>query len=239
MTVTARECGSWSARERRLRSVLVSLLLVAGCTHEGARRAGRAGPVAFRSEVLHLDAGWARTLAARDPAAFASVVSEDALFAGRGGFVRGREGVRAAWSRWFEPGAPSFVWSPDGGGASAAGDLAWSTGTFRIEETGAPARASRIEGRYVTVWRRDPDERWRALFDGASLPASALGPGLERTPARSVHSRSGDLEAIIGTWKRAGDGPRHGVFITVRQKVDGGWTEPVDSAVPTSVPPTP
>jgi len=231
--------GGWLGHAaRRLAPILVALAVAAGCTHVGPSPRGAGSDV--REEVLRADAAWSRSLAARDPAAFASVVAEDALFAARRGLARGREEVRTAWGRWFEPGAPSFAWAPDDGGVSASGELAWSTGTFRIEATDSQGRPSPIEGRYVTVWRRDPDGRWRALLDGGSVPASALGPGLRRTPIRTVASRSGDLEAVMGAWKRDGDGPRHGVFITVRQKgADGAWTTPIDSAVPTAEPPGP
>ncbi len=233
MPVSGRGAGA-----RRACLALVAASAALGCTHTGPRPGD--GQAAALEEVLRLDAEWSRTLAARDPGAFEATVAEDALFAGRGGLIRGRAGVRATWGRWFEPGAPRFAWAPDGGGASASGDLAWSTGGFRIDATDDRGRPSPIEGRYVTVWRRDADGRWRALLDGPGVPASALGPGLGRAPARTVVSRSGDLEADIGTWTRGGDGPRHGVYITIRRKgADGTWTTPVDSAIPTAQPPTP
>ena len=56
-------------------------------------------------------------------------------------------------------------WTPDSAIVSPGGDFGYTYGTNRItvpDSTGAPHTT---EGRYITVWRREPNGRWRCTFD--------------------------------------------------------------------------
>jgi len=69
---------------------------------------------------------------------------------------------------WFEsrPATPDrLAWRPWHAELSASGDLGWTTGpwTYRRDSTQQAVDAA---GEYVTVWRREPDGRWRAVIDG-------------------------------------------------------------------------
>jgi hypothetical protein len=93
-------------------------------------------------------------------------------------------------------------------------------------ELRAPART--VEGRYLTVWRRDAAGRWRALFDhGLENP---LPPGAVRAPVAVVQSRDGDLEAAIGTWSALDGWAATGTYLAVRRRgPDGAWTALVET----------
>jgi ketosteroid isomerase-like protein len=188
-----------------------------------------ATPAREEAAVKAADVAMAAASRARDLHAFLGLVADDALFGGAGGLADGKAAVRADLEPLFAPGGPSLSWTPQRAVVAASGDLAFTVGHFA--RTGGE-RSS--EGSYVTVWRKQ-GEAWKALLDMANRPATSLGPGLRRAPARTVRSRAGDLEAVAGTWKR--DVPRsgahqEGTFLTVRRRTHGGdWQPVVDSAV--------
>lgn len=69
---------------------------------------------------------------------------------------------------WFESRLATpdrLAWQPWHAELSASGDLGWTTGpwTYRRDSTQQAVDAA---GEYVTVWRREPDGRWRAVIDG-------------------------------------------------------------------------
>jgi len=54
-------------------------------------------------------------------------------------------------------------WTPVAAEFSASGDMGFTTGRYRIEQTGAEPSAG--SGIYVTVWRRNSTGAWRIAFD--------------------------------------------------------------------------
>lgn len=75
-----------------------------------------------------------------------------------------------------------LIWEPRTGDVSASGDLGWLTGpSTSINHKSAP-RTPRY-GCYLSIWRKQPDGRWRVFIDvGADAPESvSFPPGLTRT----------------------------------------------------------
>lgn len=108
--------------------------------------------------VFAAESAFAHTLAARDSTAFATYVAHDAVFFDRRGPVRGRAAVVASWQRFFEGPAAPFSWSPEIVEVLESGTLALSSGPVRDP-------SGRQIGTFNSIWRRDPDGRWRVVFD--------------------------------------------------------------------------
>ena len=137
----------------RLRDlVLLTLLLPAVVQAQAQNRQ------ALAREVFAAESAFAQTLAARDSQAFATYVAVDAVFFGRQGTLHGRVAVVAGWHPFFEGRAAPFSWSPDIVQVLESGTLALSSGPVR-DPTG------RQIGTFNSIWRRDPDDRWRVVFD--------------------------------------------------------------------------
>lgn len=210
---------------RRAWPAVAAALFGAAC----ARAPGAAPGEDPAAEVLRLDAAWAGSLARGDAEAWRALVAEDALFAGRA-LLRGRDEVWSGWKGFFAEGGPAIRWTPTAGGAAGSGDLAWTTGAWRLERRGVDGRPLVSEGRYLTVWLRDAG-RWRVALDCGLEPAEAVGP-VERIALRSLASEDGRLEAAMGTWSRAGpSGARQGAWITVRERAGEAWRTLHDGAV--------
>jgi ketosteroid isomerase-like protein len=56
-------------------------------------------------------------------------------------------------------------WTPDSAVVSASGDLGYTYGTNRITAPDSAGALHTVEGRYVTVWRKGSDGRWRCSAD--------------------------------------------------------------------------
>jgi ketosteroid isomerase-like protein len=73
-----------------------------------------------------------------------------------------------AGQRW--PG--ELVWRARYVGVARSGDLAFSAGPSLLRGTGRPSG-----GFYLTVWRRQPDGRWKFVLDhAADMPSAIWGP---------------------------------------------------------------
>lgn len=111
--------------------------------------------------VWEREVAFAKTLADRDPTAFARFLDPAAVFFGGATPARGKEAVVARWARFFTgPDAP-FSWQPDTVVVVATGDLAMSTGPVR-DPTG------KVIGRFNSVWRRQADGSWKVVIDKGS-----------------------------------------------------------------------
>ncbi|MGH7675991.1 MAG: YybH family protein [Gemmatimonadales bacterium] len=113
---------------------------------------------ALARQVFQAESAFAHTMAARDSQAFAAHLAADAIFFGREGPQRGRAAVVAGWRRFFEGPTAPFAWSPESVEVLESGTLALSSGPVR-DPTG------RQIGTFNSIWRRDPDGRWRVVFD--------------------------------------------------------------------------
>jgi ketosteroid isomerase-like protein len=136
--------------------MLVALAVALGAL--GGSRASAQTPDHLAEQVRQAERAFAATMAARDFAAFAAHVSEEAVFFGARGAQRGRAAVLAAWRAYFEGSAAPFSWEPDSVVVLDSGTLAWSSGPVR------DASGRRI-GTFNSVWRLEADGRWRVIFD--------------------------------------------------------------------------
>lgn len=124
----------------------------------------------------------ASTVAA-DPDAAHSLAAADSLFvaeARRNGLAAAVQAYGDAEIRLLRPRLPPRVGQnpsvaaamldrarrysarPKGASASVAGDLGWTWGEYRYENSGAGRRET---GHYVRIWSRDPGGPWRVLLD--------------------------------------------------------------------------
>ncbi|HET7040163.1 MAG TPA: nuclear transport factor 2 family protein [Gemmatimonadales bacterium] len=116
------------------------------------------GPDTLAAQVREAERGFAATMARRDFAAFGTFVADEAIFFGRQGAQRGKAAVLDGWKRFFEgPDAP-FSWEPETVEVLDSGTLALSSGPVRDT-------SGRQVGTFNSIWRLEPDGRWRVVFD--------------------------------------------------------------------------
>ena len=151
-------------QDAHMRCLLLLLLAFAGCA-VAPPRADR--PSTAKGEVLmETDRAFA-AMATHDgtAAAFHAYAAADALMMPAGAQpVRGREEIRKA----LGDGPPGqLLWTPKEARLSREGDLGFTWGTY---ESHSPSSVH--YGKYVTIWKRQPDGTWKFIVDiGNSMPA--------------------------------------------------------------------
>ena len=115
-------------------------------------------PSELLAQVRASEEGFAATMARRDQAAFASFLSEDAVFINGGSPLRGRTAITEFWQKFFvSPEAP-FSWRPEIVEIASSGTLGYTEGPV-LSPSGA------VFAKFFTTWQRFPGGRWLVAFD--------------------------------------------------------------------------
>jgi len=134
------------------------MALVGALLAWGPAPATAAEPVeALAAEVRAREVAFAKTMAVRDLAAFATFVAEEAVFVGRT-VRRGRPAVVEGWKAFFEGPKAPFAWQPERVEVVSSGTLALSTGPVFDPE-------GKRTGTYNSTWRLEKDGEWRVVLD--------------------------------------------------------------------------
>jgi ketosteroid isomerase-like protein len=74
-------------------------------------------------------------------------------------------------------------WEPRIGDVAASGEIGWLTGPSTFIDQTTKEKTPRY-GNYLSIWRKQPDGRWRVFIDvGTSVPSEApFAPGFTRMP---------------------------------------------------------
>jgi ketosteroid isomerase-like protein len=119
---------------------------------------------AAKRAIKIADLELAKAVADRSLESFVALVDNDAVFFGRD-MSRGRDAVSKAWLPFFTDRNLFLKWHPTEVSVSSSADLGYSIGEYeRIgkDASGNPATAI---GNYVSIWRKQPDGRWKIVLD--------------------------------------------------------------------------
>ncbi len=134
--------------------LFVSAMLLHGCSTSGHD----ADTAKLAQQVFETERAFARTMAARDHAAFTSFLAEEAVFFSREGPLRGKAEVAAGWKRYYEPADAPFSWEPGQVEVLGSGTLALSTGPVH-------GPGGELIGTFTSIWRQEEPGRWLVVFD--------------------------------------------------------------------------
>lgn len=147
--------------QARLVTAALALGLAAAVAAQAAEAADRD---ALAAKVRAREQAFAKTMADRDHAAFASFVSEEAVFLGRA-LLRGRQAVAEGWKPLFDGAKAPFSWQPETVEVVDSGTLALSRGPVFNPE-------GRRTGTFTSTWRLEKDGEWRVLLDSGCPPCA-------------------------------------------------------------------
>jgi len=133
--------------------------------------------------LFELDTRFAKDVLARGGAAFSDWFAEDAVELSNGQApVVGKFAISksATWS----PKDYQLTWTPTDAMMGPSGDMGYTWGHFEGHSKDAGGSPITTSGRYITIWRKQPDGNWKVVLDaGANEPAAAAdccklpGPG--------------------------------------------------------------
>lgn len=157
-----------------LLSVLVLLSLLVGCNSQTAADTRAADEATLRN----LDAEWSKAAGAKDVEKTVSYYTDDAvILAPNLPTIQGKQQARAMWQGMFS--VPGFGggWKATKVEVSRSGDLAWITGTYELSETDERGRPMVDKGKYLEVWKKQPDGSWKCVADTFNTDLSSAAPG--------------------------------------------------------------
>jgi ketosteroid isomerase-like protein len=109
-------------------------------------------------QVRRAEVAFAKSMADRDHAAFASFLADEAVFAGSNRVLRGAKEVAAGWKKFFEGPQAPFSWAPEQVQVLDSGTLALSSGPV-LDPSG-----KRV-GTFNSIWRREAGGTWKIVID--------------------------------------------------------------------------
>jgi ketosteroid isomerase-like protein len=123
--------------------------------------------------LFDLEARFAKDVSLRGGAAFADWFAEDGVALGNGQApVVGRVAIAksAAWS----PKDYQLVWTPTDAVIGPSADIGYTWGHYEGHSKDANGNPVTTSGRYITIWRKQPDGSWKVVLDaGSNEPAEA------------------------------------------------------------------
>ena len=135
------------------------LLACASCASAGS-------PVDVRARILQLDAEWSEAAQGRDVDRIVSYWADDATVLPPGSPpVVGKPAIREFVAKSFQTPGFRISWKTNDVVVSASGGFAYATGTNRVSFTGPDATPVTVDGKAVTVWRREKDGSWKCVID--------------------------------------------------------------------------
>ena len=117
----------------------------------------------LKDQVRRTEIAFAKTMADRNPSAFASFLSNEAVFFSSDRQLRDAAQVAAGWKRFFEGSAAPFSWEPEEVEVLDSGSLAMSSGPVRDPS------GKRI-GTFNSIWRREAGGKWKIVLDKGCPP---------------------------------------------------------------------
>jgi ketosteroid isomerase-like protein len=127
------------------------------------------------ANLFQADEEFARTSVEKGSAeAFYLFLTDEAIQLPRnGGPVVGRETIRESMSQGPKL---TLTWEPKKAEVAASGDMGYTWGTYAAEWTGADGTENVRNGKYVNIWKKQPDGTWKVALDmgnQSSLPVEA------------------------------------------------------------------
>jgi ketosteroid isomerase-like protein len=157
-----------------IRTCLIGLAALAGCASQPSAHTSNTAPsapskstvssvtgnldtAATNKQVIAAEQAFAKTMADRNFKSFVKFQSPDAVFFSGNEVARGAAAVAAKWEPYFSGHEAPFSWAPDHVEVLASGDLALSTGSVYQHR--------KVVGRFNSIWRLEPPNNWRIVFD--------------------------------------------------------------------------
>lgn len=167
-------------------AALLVLTLSAACSKQPA--APPDTRAADEATIRAASADWSKASQAKDVNKAVAVYADEAMqFPDNGPMVKGKDNIRAGWQKMLALPGPGLTFATTGVEVARSGDLAYEYGTYDFATQDKNGKVNDEKGKYVTVWKKQPDGSWKVAADidnpdAAAAPAPAPQPA-KRKPA--------------------------------------------------------
>jgi ketosteroid isomerase-like protein len=119
---------------------------------------------AAKRAIKIADLELAKAVTDRSLQSFLAVVDDDAVFFGRD-VSRGKDAVSKAWLPFFTDRNLFLKWHPNQVYVSSSADLGYSIGEYQRIGKDSSGNPTTVTGSYVSIWRKQPDGKWKIVLD--------------------------------------------------------------------------
>ena len=119
---------------------------------------------AVKAELIEKDKAWADAYASAENStdAFMAPFEDDArLLAPDMPLAEGKDAIRAVIEEMEALPGIETAWTAEAADVSEGGDFGYTTGSYYMNMDGPDGAPIRIDGKYLTVWRRQADGSWK------------------------------------------------------------------------------
>ena len=117
--------------------------------------------------LLELEGRFAQAVAAGGGKAFATWFADDAVTLNNGRApVLGRAAI-AAQAQW-DPRDYQLTWTPAGAQMGPSNDMGYTWGHYEGRTKDKSGQPILTTGRYITIWRKQPDGVWKVAMDASA-----------------------------------------------------------------------
>ena len=142
------------------------MLLLTGCA--------QTAPDAHETEentLRELDARWSQTAGAKDLDATVGFYSDDAVVLPGGAPVANtKQTIREVWAPMPAPNA-LVSWQVQQAEVARSGDVGYARGVYQFVMKDAAGRAATETGKFLEVWKKQADGKWKCAVDSFSADA--------------------------------------------------------------------
>lgn len=136
---------------------------------------------ADEATLRNLDAEWSKAAGAKDLEKTASYYTDDAIVLPPNmPVIQGKQQARAMWQGMFS--VPGFGggWKATKVEVARSGDLGYVTGAYELSETDASGRPIVDKGKYLEIWKKQPDGSWKCVADMFNTDLPSVTPAADR-----------------------------------------------------------
>ncbi len=124
----------------------------------------------LKEQVRQTEIAFAKSMADRNPAAFATFLASEAVFMSGGRATRGAPQVAERWKGFSEGAQAPFSWAPETVEVLDSGTLAMSSGPVRDP-------SGKRTGTFNSIWRREAGGQWKIVLDNGCPACNCDTPG--------------------------------------------------------------
>ena len=116
--------------------------------------------------IRKLDAEWSAAAQNKDVEKSVSVYADDgSMLPNHGSIATGKAQIREVWTHLLSLPGVKVSFAPTKIDIAKLKDMAYDVGTYELTMNDAQGNPSTEIGKYVVVWKKQPDKQWKVVAD--------------------------------------------------------------------------
>jgi len=147
----------------RMKFGLFAMLILFGI---GVSFAQKSSGSADEQAIRKLDKEWSDAAQSKDAGKMLVFYAEEAsAFPFNAPIATGKEQIQKLWAGLMSLPGFSLSFGPTKIEVAKSGDMAYDVGTFELKDNDASGTLTTTTGKYVVVWKKQPNKKWKVVAD--------------------------------------------------------------------------